>query len=214
MQRRSRGRIGLFDPGSAGLPPRENHLRGRKPTDRQFAWRQHALVVVLLCVGCAATLRVTPEVAGPPPADCVVRAHVEYSGNRDYLPSVLVDDPSAHTDSVIRYAHEEQYGTSALPTGVQLVNPLHLLGMPTGSSDLVVVARLDVMRQGEVLRSFAAAAVMSRNDTLFGEGETLTEMRRRGLLLVADNISSQVCADRATTQAILDAATWPAPGAH
>lgn len=189
-------------------------MRGRKLTDRQFAWRQHALVVVLLCVGCAATLRVTPEVAGPPPADCVVRAHVEYTGNRDYLPSVLVDDPSAHADSVIRYAHEEQYGTSALPTAVQLVNPLHLIGMPTGSSDLVVVARLDVMRQGEVLRSFAAVAVMSRNDTLFGEGETLTEMRRRGLLLVADNISSQVCADRATTQVILDAATWPAPDAH
>jgi len=149
-----------------------------------------------------------------PPADCVLRAHVEYAGNRDYLPTVLVDDPSAHTDSVIRYTHEQQYGSSALPTGVQLVNPLHLIGMPTGSSDLVVVARLDVMRRGEVVRSFAAAAVMSRNDTIFGEGETLTEMRRRGLLLVRDNISSQVCADRVTTQAILDAAPWSEPGAQ
>lgn len=214
MQRWSRGGTGLFDPGSAGLPPRECNLRGRKPTDRQIACRQRAVVVVLLCVGCAATLRVTPEVGGPPPADCVLRAHVEYTGNRDYLPSVLVDDPSARTDSVIRYSHEEHYGGSNLPTGVQLVNPLHLIGMPTGSSDLVVVGRLDVMRQGEVVRSFAAAAVMSRNDTLFGEGETFTEMRRRGLLLIRDNISSQVCADRATTQTILDAAAWPAPGAQ
>jgi hypothetical protein len=190
-------------------------MRGREPAVREFAWRQRALVfAVLLCAGCAATLRVTPEVAGPPPADCVVRAHVDYAGNLDYLPSVLVDDPSADADSVIRYTHEEQYGSSALATGVQLVNPLHLIGMPTGSSDLVVVARLDVMRRGEVVRSFAAAAVMSRNDTMFGEGETLTEMRRRGLLLLKDNMSSQVCADRATTQAILDAATWPASGAR
>jgi hypothetical protein len=190
-------------------------MRGQKPTDWQFAWRHRALVVaVLLCAGCAATLRTTPEPAGPPPIDCVVRAHIDYAGNRDYLPSVLLDDPSAHADSVVHYTHEEQYGSSALPTEVQLVNPLHLIGMPTGSSDLVVVARLDVMRRGEVVRSFAAAAVMSRNDTMFGEGETLTEMRRRGLLLLRDNISSQLCADRTTTQAILDAVTWPAPGAQ
>lgn len=191
------------------------NLRGRTPTDRQFASPRHAWVVaVLLCAGCAATLRVTPDVAGPPAAGCVVRAHVEYDGNRDYLPAVLVDDAAAHPDSVIRYAHEEQYGTSALPTGVQLVNPLHWIGMPTGSSDLVIVARLNVMRRGEVVRSFAAAAVMSRNDTMFGEGETLTDMRRRGLLLLRDNIASQVCVDRTTTQAILDAATWAAPGSQ
>ena len=49
---------------------------------------------------------------------------------------------------------------------------------------------------------------------MFGEGETLTEMRRRGLLLLRDNISSQLCADQTTTQAILDAVTWPAPGAQ
>lgn len=186
-------------------------MRGRKPADRHCAWRHSALVIaVLLCGGCSATLRATPEPAGPPPPDCMVRAHIDYGGNRDYLPSVLSDDPSAPADSVVRYSHEEQYGSSSLPAGEQIVNPLHLFGVPTGSSDLVVVARLDVMRGGEVMRSFAAAAVMSRSDTMFGEGETLTEMRRRGLLLLRDNISSQVCADRTTTQAILDAATWPA----
>jgi hypothetical protein len=190
-------------------------MRGRKPADWLFTWRHRALIVaVLLCAGCAATLRVTPEPAGPPPADCVVRAHIDYAGNRDYLPSVLSDDPLAPADSVVRYTHEEQYGSSSLPAGVQVVNPLHLIGVPTGSSDLVVVTRLDVMRGGEVVRSFAAAAVMSRSDTMFGEGETLTEMRRRGLLLLKDNISSQLCADRTTTQAILDAATWPAPVAQ
>lgn len=140
-----------------------------------------------------------------------MRAHVSYDGEPEYLPSVLADDPAAPADAILRYSHEEQYGSSALPTEIQLVNPLHWIGMPIGSSDLVVLARLDVMRAGEVVRSFAAAAGMRRSDTVFGEGETLTAMRRRGLLLVKDNISTQVCADRTTTQAMLDATAWPAP---
>lgn len=46
---------------------------------------------------------------------------------------------------------------------------------------------------------------MKRSQSMFSEGETLADMRRRGLLLVRDNIAAQVCADQGATQAILDA---------
>ena len=161
--------------------------------------------------GCSTSTLVTPEIAAPVPANCTIFGHVSYDGNRDYLPDVLTDDPDRPADSVLRYTHEDHYGRDDLPTGVQLVNPLHLVGMPTGSSSLSILARLDIMREGGVVRSFAAVAVMERSESMFSEGETFTEMRRKGLMLLKKNISAQVCADRSVTQAILDAATYTAP---
>ena len=64
------------------------------------------------------------------------------------------------------------------------------------------------MRGGSVVRSFAAVAAMERSGSMFTEGESLTAMRRRGLLLVKDNISAQVCADLPETQGILNAITY------
>jgi hypothetical protein len=96
---------------------------------------------------------------------------------------------------------------------VQLVNPLHLIGLPTGTSSVSIIGRLDVMRDGSVVRSFAAVVTMQRSASMFTEGETFTDMRHRGLLLVRDNISVQVCADLPATQAILNAATF-VPGSE
>ena len=158
-----------------------------------------------LLAACSTTVHLAPALAGAPGTDCRVLGHVAYSGNPEYLPAVLVEDADRPTDAVLRYDHEEHYGGSAVPAGVQVVNPLHLAGFPTGESTLSVIGRLDVMRAGAPVRTFIAVAAMKRSQSMFSEGETFTEMRRRGLLLVRDNIAAQVCADRTATQAILDA---------
>jgi hypothetical protein len=151
--------------------------------------------------------------SGEIPLDCRVLGHISYDGNREYLPTVLVENPSSPADSVLRYTHEVRYGLSEVPAEVQVVNPLHLIGLPTGTSSVSIIGRLDVMRDGSAVRSFAAVAAMQRSGSMFGEGETFTDMRRHGLLLVRDNISVQVCADLPTTQAILNAATFVPPPA-
>jgi hypothetical protein len=160
--------------------------------------------------GCSTSILITPQVAAPAAPECQVRGHLAYEGNRDYLPAVLIDDPGRPADSILRYAHEDHYGRDDLPTAVQLVNPLHLIGMPTGSGTLSIAARLDVMRGGVVVRAFGAVVTMERSESMFSEGATFTEMRRNGLMLLKNNISAQVCADQSVTQAILDAPTYAA----
>ena len=44
---------------------------------------------------------------------------------------------------------------------------------------------------------------MQRSATVFSEGETFTEMRRRGLLLVGGNLSAQLCHDEALLAAMI-----------
>lgn len=158
--------------------------------------------------GCATQVMVAPQVSGP--ADCTVRGHLSFAGNPEYLPPVLLDDAAAPVDAVVRYGYRVDYDLRQIPAEVQWVNPLHLIGMPTGAGALTVVARLDVERGGVPVRSFAAVASLKRSQSMFGEGETFTDMRRRALLLVRDNIAAQVCADLPTTQAILDVTTYSA----
>ena len=162
----------------------------------------------VVLAGCATSVKVVPEMAAGARSDCKVLGHITYEGKPEYLPTVLVENPASPADAVLRYTHEAGYGLNQAPAEVQIVNPLHLVGLPTGKESVCIVGRLEVMRDGSVVRSFAAVAAMERSNSMFTEGETFTEMRRRGLLLVRDNISEQVCADQPATQAILDAATF------
>jgi hypothetical protein len=122
---------------------------------------------------------------------------------------VLVDSADGPADAVLRYRHDERYGLGQVPVGAQLVNPLNFVGFPTGSNNLSVTGRLEVIRGGSVVRAFEAVAAIERSGSMFSEGETFTAMRRRGLMLVKDNISAQVCADLAATVAIVSAPTYP-----
>jgi len=164
-----------------------------------------AALLSALLAACSTTVHLAPTLTGASGTDCRVLGHVTYSGNPEYLPAVLVEAADRPADAVLRYDHEEHYGGSAVPAGVQVVNPLHLAGFPTGENTLSVIGRLDVLRAGAPVRTYIAVAAMKRSQSMFSEGETLTDMRRRGLLLVRDNIAAQVCADHAATQAILDA---------
>jgi hypothetical protein len=155
-----------------------------------------AWLPLLALGGCATTVTVTPLLPGAA-ARCEIRARVSYDGNPEYLPVALQRDSGGAHAVVFRYSYEAKYGLDALPVGVQLVNPLNLFGFPTGSNTLVISARLEVVRDETIVRSYGAAAAMKRSGTMFSEGETFTEMRRRGLILVRDNIAGQVCHDQA-----------------
>jgi hypothetical protein len=182
-------------------------VRDRHPARFQVRLLLPFLPIVISLSGCAASIHLTPLLSDRVRSDCILHGHVSYDGNREYLPAALLDDAGSPSDLILRYVHEEKYGLHEMPVGVQLVNPLNFVGFPTGSSSLSIAGRLDVIRGGAVVRSFAAVAAMERNGSMFGEGETFTAMRRRGLLLIKDNISAQVCADLRATQALLDHST-------
>lgn len=154
-------------------------------------------------VGCATEVAITPQLADKSAHKCQIHALVRYEGKPDYLPTALVPDPSASATTVIRYSYEAQYGLKETSLFLVAVNPLTLVGFPTGSDNLVVTGHVEVVRGDRALRSYVAAAAMKRSSTVFYEGETFTEMRRRGLLLVGENLSDQLCRDQETLVTLL-----------
>ena len=141
--------------------------------------------------GCATDVSVTPRPDGPTTA-CQIHAVVDYDGKPDYLPGALVADEAGSHQVAFRYTFETQYGLKEIEPILALVNPLTLFGFPVGSDSLIVTGRVDVLRDHAVVRSYAAVASMQRSSTVFSEGETFTEMRRRGLIVVRDNSSGQL----------------------
>lgn len=173
-------------------------------TRRSSAQAALGVASCLALLGCATEVAITPQLADKTSGKCQIHAPVRYEGKQDYLPAALVPDPGASATTEIRYSYEAQYGLKEFNPIVVIVNPLTIVGFPTGGDNLVVTGRVDVVRGDTTLRSYAAAAAMKRSTTVFYEGETFTEMRRRGLLLVGDNLSQQLCKDAETLAALLN----------
>ncbi|HEY2591732.1 MAG TPA: hypothetical protein VGI35_09100 [Steroidobacteraceae bacterium] len=164
------------------------------------------LLPFLACLalgGCATAVVVTPQLAQTTAATCQIPARVRYDGKPDYLPTALMADSASSGEITFRYSYEAQYGLKETNFVVVMVNPLTLVGFPTGSDNLVITGRVDVVRGDKTVRTYMAAAAVKRSSTVFYEGETFTEMRRRGLLLVRDNLSGQLCHDHALLVAML-----------
>jgi hypothetical protein len=175
--------------------------------DVRRSWQQplHA-ACASACIalsGCVTHVAVTPQVADKNPPRCQIRALVSYDGKAEYLPTALLPDTTASSGTLVRYSFAAQYGLKEMSPFLQIVNPLLIVGFPTGSDSIVVTGQVDMLRGETVLRSYAAAASMKRSGSIFSEGDTFTEMRRRGLLLVRDNLSSQLCKDEAVLASLL-----------
>ena len=102
--------------------------------------RLASCVTVALVAGCA-TMSTLPSVSPgrTPPA---LRGHVDFDGNREYLPAPLATLSAASPESttVFRYRYGVEYDDLDLSV-LALFNPLTLLGCPTGSVSVVGRAR-------------------------------------------------------------------------
>ncbi len=162
---------------------------------RSFGWRLPAALACAALGACATSVVITPQVAETRSAVCEIHAPLRYEGKPEYLPTALIAAPGTSA-LVVRYRYEAQYGLKETNFFLTAVNPLTLVGFPTGSNDVVVTGHVEVLRGETTLRSYAAAAALTRSSTVFYEGESFTDMRRRGLLLVRDNLSHQLCQDQ------------------
>lgn len=160
---------------------------------------------LLICItGCQTSVMMTPDLGKAAAGTCTIRAPVTYEGNPDYLPQAVAAEAVAARTTVLRYTYNTEYNAKQGITPLQVVNPLLIVGFPTGSNGETVTGLLEVVRGGQTIRSYGAASAMKRSSTVFSEGETLTAMRRKGLLLVRDNISAQICRDQQTLQNLLN----------
>lgn len=154
--------------------------------------------VALLGAACAKTTMVlTPAVERPTVGDFQLGGKLEYEGNRDYIPRTIADAPSASLLTLrFGYAVKTESDRTSI-YGAVFIPPV-VMAIPgvLGGDELGVVAVLEVLRGGSVLKTYSATAVVKKKPTIFHEGETFTEMRRRGLLAVRDAIESQMLHDR------------------
>ncbi len=168
-----------------------------------------ALVVVLcsLTSGCA-TLTVSPDVpvtaAGPR-----LRGQLDFDGNADYLPDPIRALERSDSGPSYRYRYDVTYDDSDYSV-LALINPLTLLGFPTGRARLTANGTLEVVRDGGTVKRYAARCVASSVRTIY-HGDPLSELRGRALKEVARSISAQTGQDRDALGALTEEATAPTP---
>lgn len=127
-----------------------------------------------------------------------VYGDIEYVGNKQYLPVSLVDpDPSSPDINGILFKYEYKISYDVKQeNGLQVFNPLLMVGVPKSNDAIFVSGFLEMTRDNVLIKRYEKSLVLSKNKSLFSEGETLTEMRKKGLLLVRDDIDRQLHADK------------------
>jgi hypothetical protein len=114
----------------------------------------------------------------------------------------LIDEPVTKPKIDLKYSYDVLYGKQDVPEVLALYNPLTIVGFPTGENTVTVIGRLDILRGGEVIRSYGSTCILEKTRNLFSEG-TFTEMRKKGLIAVRDNIENQICSDKNNLEKLL-----------
>jgi hypothetical protein len=138
----------------------------------------------------------TPDIAVIPTGDFSLGGEIDYDGNKEYLPRTVTADASLGHPLILRYRYEVTYGRDAVPPVITANNPLTIVGFPIGADTVVVIGKLEILKGGAVVKTYSAVCMLDKTRTIFSEGETLSEIRKRGLLAVRDSIEAQMYADR------------------
>lgn len=147
--------------------------------------------------GCAATMVVTPQ---PEQliniGDFKIKGKIIYEGNKEYFPRTIIEDSASDPLFIYQYTYNVNYGRDNIHQAIPLFNPLTLVGFPIGEDTLMIAGKLEILKGKEVLKSYTATCAFNKSRNIFSEGETFSELRKRGLLAVRDNIEAQMCQDK------------------
>lgn len=159
------------------------------------------LLLAQLIAGCGTTMKITPEVQGVLSRDFTVEGVVEYEGNPEYLPRII-----RHFDQSglkLHYSYHVGYGKDSIPEILPLINPLTIVGFPVASDSIVVSGQLTIGKEDKTIKSYTAICVVDKTQSLFYLGDTFSELRRKALQQVRDNIDVQLCNDRTVLEALM-----------
>lgn len=151
--------------------------------------------LVILC-GCATSMTVTPKIQDNGNGNFQIAGNLACEGNTQYAPRCIVNNPNTPSTLTFQYKYLAMYGKHDIPNAVALFNPLTIVGFPTGENTLTVTGKLDVMKGGEILKTYTSTCVLEKTRNIFSEGETFSEIRKKGLFAIRDNIEAQLYQDR------------------
>jgi hypothetical protein len=154
------------------------------------------LFISLIFSACAPNVVITPDLPIVHSEDFSLGGKIDYEGNAEYLPRTVSAEPHPEATLTLRYRYEVTYGRDAVHQVLPFLNPLTIVGFPIGADTVVVTAKLEVLKASFQVKAYTAVCILDKHRTIFWEGETLSELRRRGLLAVRDNIETQMYGDR------------------
>lgn len=144
--------------------------------------------------GCKTNMAIDPKVTQIDNIEFRIQGKIIYEGTKEYLPRVLTEIIS-NTGLTFEYNYNVIYGKHDVPSAVALLNPLTIVGFPTGENTTTVIGKLDVIKKGEVMKSYNSTCILEKTQNLFSE-MTFTELRRQGLLAVRNNLEVQIYLDK------------------
>lgn len=154
------------------------------------------LSVAILSSGCATNVAITPDIGVVPTNDFTLGGEIDYEGSKEFLPRTVFSDTNPESLLVLRYRYDVAYGRDSVHQALPLFNPLTIVGFPIGADTVVVTGKLEILKRGSTAQTYSAVCVLDKHRTIFSEGETMSEIRKRGLLSVRDNIEAQMYVDR------------------
>jgi hypothetical protein len=154
------------------------------------------MLSLVVLVGCGTTMVVTPDLTPTAGVDVRVRGRIIYDGNREYLPRTIVDNPAGESGLAFQYTYDVIHGKDNVPQILPLLNPLSIVGFPIGEDTVLIVGRLEISRKNQAVKTYSATAGLDKTRNMFWQGETYSELRRKGLMAVRNNIEAQMNQDR------------------
>src|SRR2546428_5880778 len=153
-------------------------------------------LLVNLLVGCATQMTVTSQLEKTDIAGFHVKGKVIYEGKREYLPRTISEAPESNVGLIFRYSYQEVQKRGDSREAAALFNPLTIVGFPTGGTSSTILGRLDALKGSNLLKSYTSTCSLEVTRTIFSDGESFSELRRKGLIAVRDNIEIQMYQDK------------------
>lgn len=149
------------------------------------------LTIVIFLQGCAEhAMRVTPEVPFTESLTNSIECNVHYDGNTAYLPSSLVQN--SNNDCQVIYSYTIHYINGSTDwDGLNLFNPLLIVGFPMSQESVIVEGKLEWTSPNKKSQIFTASCIATKTRNLFQTGGS-SEPRKECLFAVRDNINKQL----------------------
>jgi hypothetical protein len=143
---------------------------------------------ITLLVACTAKLTVFPEVSEyPKQVEVLLRGVMSYEGKSDYLPRTIAGGEGGNNRLSLYYGYEDSHSRNDLMR-IRQFTAIHQVG----SKSQYVAGKLEIRDGEKILKTYTAIATLTDQGEF---SETLSEMRRRGLIAVRDNIEAQMYLD-------------------
>ena len=153
---------------------------------------KYALVILALyfCISCSQIQQVLPRVENEQIENKIIK--VKFASQKEYMKKYLPENINLDENSTISliYSFSDNSKVGDGVDGLNLFNPLVLVGFPLSSSNLSISANMKFFNENNEL-NFSSVCVSKHTRTLFSN-TNLTELRKMCIKELKENLRKQI----------------------